>query len=217
MKFLKIASVTTIVVVALAVLGVTLAFAQNPNPPESPWWNAMRSMMQGNNGARGYGGMMNGNWDSMQQMHDLMTQSGGMDAVHAWMHQDGGMHERVFTAVADQLGLTSDELSAQFEGGKTLAQIAEEKGVATQDLAAIMEEGMKAGLEQAVKDGAITQEQADLMLQHMDGQFEWMITNMGAGMMGSGSGMMGPGGMMGPNGSGGCHDADQTTEDNTSL
>jgi hypothetical protein len=174
-------------------------------------------MMQGNNGARGYGGMMNGNWDSMQQMHDLMTQSGGMDAVHAWMHQDGGMHERVFTAVADQLGLTSDELSAQFEGGKTLAQIAEEKGVATQDLAAIMEEGMKAGLEQAVKDGAITQEQADLMLQHMDGQFEWMITNMGAGMMGSGSGMMGPGGMMGPNGSGGCHDADQTTEDNTSL
>ena len=115
------------------------------------------------------------------------------------------------------MGTTTEDLTAQIESGKILAQIAEEKGVAVKNLATTMENGMKAGLEQAVKDGALTQEQADLMLQHMDGQFEWMITNMGAGMMGSGSGMMGPGGMVGPNGSGGCHDADQTPEDNTSL
>lgn len=209
MKFLKIASVTAIVVVALAVLGVTLAFAQNPNPTDSPWWNAMRGMMQGNNGARGYGGMMNGNWDAMQQMHDLMTQSGGMGAVHAWMHQDGGMHERVFTVIAEQLGLTSDELAAQLEGGKTLAQVAEEKGVSTEQLATVMESGMKDGLAQAVEEGTLTQEQADLMLQNMEGQYAWMITNMGAGMMGGG-GMMGPG-------AGGCHDTDQTPDDSTSF
>ena len=45
---------------------------------------------------------------------------------------------------------------------------------------------MKTGLEQAVKDGKLTQEQADLMIKNMDGQYEWMITNMGAGMMGTG-------------------------------
>lgn len=224
MKYVKIAGVTAVALIALAVLGVSLAFAQQPTPTDTPWWNTMRNMMQGN------GGMMGGNWDSMQQMHNQMSQNGSMDkmyqqmhenggigAMHEWMHQSGGMHDTVWAALADQLGTTTEDLTAQVESGKTLAQIAEEKGVAVKDLATTMENGMKAGLEQAVKDGALTQEQADLMLQHMDGQYEWMITNMGAGMMGSGSDMMGPGGMMSPNGSGGCHDANQTTDDNTSL
>ncbi len=70
-----------------------------------------------------------------------------------------------------------------------------------------MQKSMETGLAQAVKDGKLTQEQADLMLKHMDGQYEWMINNMG-GATGNGGGMMGPGtgsGMMGP-GSGGCND-----------
>ena len=145
--------------------------------------------------------------------------------MHEWMHQSGGgaigngVHDTVWNTLAEKLGLTTDELTAQVNDGKTLAQIAEEKGVAVKDLAAIMETGMKTGLEQAVKDGKLTQEQADLMLKHMDGQYEWMITNMGAGMMGTGGGMMGPngGGMMGPNGSGGCHDNDDPNDSGTSL
>lgn len=210
MKFLKLASITAIVVLALAVLGVTLAFAQNPNPTDTPWWNAMRGMMQGNGGLSGYGGMMNGNWEAMQQMHDGMSQNGGMGAVHAWMHQSGGVHERVLATIAEQLGLTSEELVAQLEGGKTLAQVAEENSVSTEQLSATMESGMKDGLAQAVADGILTQEQADLMFQNMDGQYEWMITNMGAGMMGTGSGMWGAG-------SGGCHDNNPTSEDSTDL
>ena len=248
MKFLKIAGVATVVVIALAVLGVTLAFAQKPSPTDTPWWNTMRNMMQsatGRGGATGSGGMMGGNFQSMQQMHDQMTQnggttghggmmggngqsmqdmhnqmaeSGGMGAMHEWMHQPGGVHDSVWKALAEKLGLTTDELTAQVNDGKTLAQIAEAKGVAVKDLAAIMETGMKTGLEQAVKDGKLTQEQADLMLKNMNGQYEWMITNMGAGMMSPG-GMMGPngGGMMGPNGSGGCHDNDNTNDSGTSL
>jgi hypothetical protein len=43
MKFLKIAGVTTIVVI---VLGVTLAFARQPHPSGIPWWNTTRNMMQ---------------------------------------------------------------------------------------------------------------------------------------------------------------------------
>ena len=209
MKFVKIAGVASILVIALAVLGVTLAFAQQPTPTDNPWWNSMRNMMQGQGGMMGSRAFQNGGWESMQQMHDQMSQNGGMGVMHAWMHQSGGMHETVWAALAEQLGMTAEELTGQVNSGKTLAQIAEEKGVAIQDLAATMEKGMKAGLEQAVKDGALTQEQADLMLQNMEGQYEWMITNMGAGMMGGG-GMMGPG-------AGGCHDTDQTPDDSTSY
>ncbi len=209
MKFVKIAGVTTIVLIALAVLGVTLAFAQNPTPTNPPWWNAVRNMM--GRGATGSGGMMGGNWQSMQQMHNQMTQNGGMAAMHEWMHQSGGIHDQVWKALAEKLGLTPGELAAQINSGKTLAQIAQEKGVSTKDLAAVMETTMEAALAQAVKDGKLTQAQADLMIQHMDGQYEWMITNMGAGMMGTGSG-----GMIGP-GAGGCHDNNGPSIDDTSL
>ena len=215
MKFLKIAGISAIVVIALAALGVTLAFAQKPTPTDTPWWNSMRSMMQGatrSGGVTGSGGMMGGNFQSMQKMHEQMSQNGGMSAMHEWMHQTGGVHDTVWNALAEKLGLTADELTAQVNGGQTLAQIAEEKGVAVKDLAAIMETGMKTGLEQAVKDGKLTQAQADLMLKNMDGQYKWMITNMSAGMMGTGGGMMGPnGGMMSP-GAGGCHDNDDTDD-----
>jgi hypothetical protein len=45
MKFLKIAGVTSLVLIALAVLGVSFAFAQTPNQPDNSWWNTMRSMI----------------------------------------------------------------------------------------------------------------------------------------------------------------------------
>ena len=92
-------------------------------------------------------------------------------------------------------GPEAEDLTAQAQSGKTLAQIAQEKGVSTKDLAATMETSMNAGLAQAVKDGQLTQAQADLMLQHMAGQYEWMLDNIGAGMMGVGSS--------------GCHNANQ--------
>ena len=200
MKFVKIAGVTTIVLIALAVLGVTLAFAQKPNPTDTPWWNTIRNMMQGsgNGGAIGNGGMMGGNWQSLQQMHNQMTQNGGISAMHEWMHQSGGVHDTVWNALATKLGLTPEEFTAQINNGKTLAQIAQEKGVSTKDLANVMETTMESALTQAVKDVKLTKAQADLMIQHMDGQYEWMITNMSAGMVGTGSGSrIGPGGMMG--------------------
>ncbi len=212
MKFVKIAGVTTVVLIALAILGVTLVFAQKPTPTTPPWWNTMQSMMGGS-------ATNTGVWQSMQQMHNQMIQNGGMSAMHEWMHQSGGVHDTVWKALAEKLGMTSDELTAQIKSGKTLAQIAQEKGVSTKDLAAVMETTMESALAQAVKDGKLTQAQADLMIQHMDGQYEWMVTNMSAGMLGtgsgsgtgpggmmgtgSGSGMMGPGGMMGSRRGGG--------------
>lgn len=185
MKFAKIAGVTALIVIALAVVGVNLAFAQGSTPTDNNWINSMRSMM-------------GGNWQQMTAMHGQGFQNGGMQAMYEWMHQSGGVHDTVWSALAKQLGLTSEELTAQVNSGKTIAQIASEKGVSTKDLAATMETAMKAGLTQAVAAGKLTQAQADLMSQHMAGQYEWMITNMGSGSFGNGSTMMNNGaGMMG--------------------
>ena len=61
-----------------------------------------------------------------------------------------------------------------------------------------MKDFHKQMLEQAVKDGRMTAEQAKVMEEHMT-SMQGMMGNMGAGMMGQ----MGAG-MMGANGSGGC-------------
>lgn len=68
-------------------------------------------------------------------------------------------------ALADELGMTADELAAEIEAGKTLDEIAEEKGV---DLAAVRLEALKADLAAKVEAGEITQEQADWLLEGME-------------------------------------------------
>jgi hypothetical protein len=120
--------------------------------------------------------------------------------MHQWMNANGGMHTFVWNALAEKLGLTSDELTTEVNSGKTIAQIAEEKGVSRTDLVATLEAAHKDSLTQAVTDGYLTQEQADGILSQMAGRYEWMLDNAGAGygMMGGRGGMMGGrGGMMG--------------------
>lgn len=186
MKKLWIA-VAVVTVIASALITAGVVNAQTPQPPTQP------------GSGRGLGRMMGGgNTQWMQTMHSLMSQSGGMGTMYEWMHQSGGVHDTVWKALADALGLTPDELTAQINSGKTLAQLAQEKGIETSELAAAMQTALKSSLDQAVKDGTLTQDQADQMLETMSNHYEWMINNMGAGMMGPGSGRMG-------GGRGGCH------------
>lgn len=78
-------------------------------------------------------------------------------------------------AAAEALGMTSDELSAQLWGGKTLADLAQEKGV---DLSAIQaavgaaqEAAIKDSIQQAVEGGSITQNYADWLLEGLEKDF----------------------------------------------
>lgn len=116
-----------------------------------------------------------------------------------WMTR---MHEAVWTAVAKELGMTYDELVAETQGGKTLWQIAEEKGVSFERLRQVMLEAREAVLADLVQQGAITQEQADWMLNHSRGMLNGGFGHCGGnpGFM-RGSGMMGGRGMMGGPGS----------------
>ncbi|MEO6205921.1 MAG: hypothetical protein ABIO67_11155, partial [Mycobacteriales bacterium] len=64
-------------------------------------------------------------------------------------------------AVAKVLGVTPAELRTQMRAGKTLAQIATAQGVSKDTLVADLVKAAEAELATAVKDGKITQAQAD--------------------------------------------------------
>ena len=192
MNTLKIAGITVVVVLALAVLGAGFAFAQASTPtPGGGYGGYPAGGMMG-----GYGGGMLGGYGSYPGgMMGAFGQDGDgyqwMDDMHQWMQVSGGMHTLVWDGLAEALGLTPDQLSTELASGKTLAQIAETQGVSQEQMADTLEASVRAGLDQAVADGTLTQEQADWMLNHMEGNFGWMVTHMG-----SGSGI-GPGGCYG--------------------
>lgn len=78
-------------------------------------------------------------------------------------------------AAANALGMTVDELTAQLWGGKTLADLAEEKGVDIQTVRdAVLqacEQALRDAIEQAVQDGRISREMADWLLEGLDKGF----------------------------------------------
>ncbi len=64
-------------------------------------------------------------------------------------------------AVADKLGLSVTDFQSKIQSGSTLASLAKEKNVQVQDLYDAAANAAKPLLDQAVKDGKITQAQAD--------------------------------------------------------
>jgi len=87
----------------------------------------------------------------------------------------GGGSWTMFDTVAEALGLTPEEFFAELRAGKTLEEIAEEQGVeieAVQDaIKAARVEAMREGIEQAVENGRISQEQADWLLEGLEQGF----------------------------------------------
>jgi hypothetical protein len=103
----------------------------------------------------------------------------------------GGGDWNTFDAAAKALGLSPEQLFTELHSGKTLSDLATEKGVdlqAVQDaMEATRKEAMQQAIEQAVTDGKITRAQADWMLQGLENG--WMG---GPGFRGHG---FGPGGL----------------------
>ncbi len=95
-----------------------------------------------------------------------------------------------FDLVAQKLGMTPTELFEALHSGKTLTQIAQEKGVDLANIQTALDANrineMKAQLAQAVKDGTMTQAEAD-----------WWTTGIDKGWVGAGKGGPGGFGMMG--------------------
>ncbi len=78
-------------------------------------------------------------------------------------------------AVATALGMTIPELSTELQSGKSLADLADEKGVALADIQAAvqaaMDQAKRDAIEQAVVDGNLTRENADWLLEGLDNGF----------------------------------------------
>mgnify|MGYP002398068261 CR=1 FL=1 len=167
-KTLKITLAITAIVAALGLagLGASLAFAQTQTPPA---WGTGGIM----GGGYGYG-MMGGGYGRMGGFGQN-GDTAWMQNMHQWMTTTGGTHNLVWGGLAEALGLTQDELNAEQE-----------------QLADALEPSVKAGLDQAVADGALTQAQADGMLSQMAGRYEWMLSHMS-----SFGGGFGPGGCHG--------------------
>lgn len=112
-----------VVLAALVVFGVGVAFAQGPTP------------FAGNG---------------------PVAQNGG-----------GWMHDYVEKALAAKLGLTEAQVEEQLAAGKPMYQIALDNGIKQEDLTDFLNGVHQDALAAAVKDGVISQQQADLMLQRM--------------------------------------------------
>ncbi len=102
-----------------------------------------------------------------------------------------------FDAVAQALNLTPTQLFEQLHSGKTLNDIATAQGKTLSDVQTAMNaskvQAMKDKIAQAVKDGKITQEQADWLLQGLDKGYLQGGHGFGFGGRGRGHGGMFPG------------------------
>ena len=185
MKKVLIIAVTIVAVIALG--NVLLASAQDgtqPNPPNptcpASGYTCPFSGTLPSDGMMGQGGMMHGGtYTSTMPMHNYM------------MGQNG-MHEQVWTAVAEKLGLTYAELNTALQNGQTIVQLAEAKGVSLDALRDAALAAMRTSFADLVEQGLMTQDQADWMLEHMDEMSMFNFNqSTGPGMMhGRGSGGM---------------------------
>jgi hypothetical protein len=79
----------------------------------------------------------------------------------------GDTNTSLIAVAADKLSMTVEELQTQLKDGKTIADLAKEKGVDLQIIVDAFIAARQETLSQAVADGKITQAQADQMLENM--------------------------------------------------
>lgn len=99
-------------------------------------------------------------------------------------------------AAAQYLGLSEQALHQRLEQGKTLADVAKAQGKSLDGLEQAIVADTKTHLDQAVKDGKLTQAQADDLLKRLQSHVGDIVNGKGPG----------PGGMRGPGERGMHHD-----------
>ena len=95
---------------------------------------------------------------------------------------------------AEALDVSVEDLHAELKDGKSIAEVAEEKGVDTQEIIDTYLAELEENLTQAVEDGKITQNQADWMLEQATERAPDQLTNTWEGRFPGGKR---PGGMRG--------------------
>lgn len=78
-----------------------------------------------------------------------------------------GGHGAALDAAAEVLSMTPDDLRAELQAGKSLAEVAEEQGVDPQAVCDAIHAQVEERIQEAVADGRLTQEQTDQILERM--------------------------------------------------
>ena len=97
---------------------------------------------------------------------------------HGMMGGYGPMHEYMVAALADAIDLTPEAVQVRMDAGETPWEIAASTGLSDDQVSDLLVEVHNTALDQAVAAGAITQEQAEWMKDHMQGRWG---TGMGYG------------------------------------
>lgn len=114
----------------------------------------------------------------------------------------GYLHTYMTQAMADALGLSVNEFDARRAAGETFYSIALAQGIPADKIPALMQAVRAKALDAAVKDGALTQEQADWIKTRGFGRGRMMggfAPGNGAGGCPMWDGDEAPNGQLGPN------------------
>jgi hypothetical protein len=128
----------------------------------------------------------------------------------------GGHIGEGLEVVAEELGLTTDEIRTALADGQSLADLAAANGSSADALVAVLVAEATAHLDEHVADGDITQAEADERLAEMTERITAMVNGEMPTFEGRGPGSGGPGGR-GPGGFGGHHGpmSDSSTDDSS--
>ena len=110
--------------------------------------------------------------DAIKQMRErsglvLGGGPGHPGGPHGFGGERHGGPGEVMGAAAKALGISERKLFTQLRNGKSLQQIAKAQGKDYADVKAAVRDAVKTELDEAVKDGRLTQAQADDMLEHL--------------------------------------------------
>jgi hypothetical protein len=84
----------------------------------------------------------------------------------------GGGPFEITETIAKALGISNDELWTRLRDGKTLKEIAKAEGKSLDDIKAAAEAAVKQHLDEEVKEGDLTQKQADDLLDKLTSRFD---------------------------------------------
>ncbi len=115
--------------------------------------------------------------DQAQRLRDRISQA---EPGFPWGRHGGrwgvkAAHGVVLQSAAQVLGMSSDDLTAQLRQGKSLAQIAQEKGISTDDFKSRLLSQVDQQLAQLVQQGRLTQQQADGLKQSIQNNIDAIV------------------------------------------
>jgi len=118
----------------------------------------------------------NGRWD-MPMMHPGGPGRPGRGGPGGWMGAQCGedgencpdrevMHQAMLAAMADQLGMSAEDLQTRLDDGERMRDIAEEQGLEDDAFRDAMQAARVEAIDSLVASGELTEEQAEFLKEH---------------------------------------------------